>query len=202
MQHMPVYSTVNNGYYYSLSTTRTISNAVNKHYEETIMKLRLQYTATQTHTHINKEENQYHHHQTKIDRNTKKRILIVDDEPDINLTFKIVLEDNGFKVDSFTAPLLALENFKPILYDLVLIDIVMPSMNGFGLYEEIRKLDNKVKICFLTATANYYYYESFGKEAFPDLDTKNSFIYKPIGNDELVKKVNQILMMDDDDDAS
>lgn len=202
MQHMPVYSTVNNGYYYNLSTTRTRSNAVNKHYEETIMKLRLQYTATQTHTHMNKEENQYYHHQTKIDRNTKKRILIVDDEPDINLTFKIVLEDNGFKVDSFTAPLLALENFKPILYDLVLIDIVMPSMNGFGLYEEIRKLDNKVKICFLTATANYYYYESFGKEAFPDLDTKNSFIYKPIGNDELVKKVNQILMMDDDDDAS
>ena len=47
-------------------------------------------------------------------------------------------------------------------------------MNGFGLYEEIRKLDNKVKICFLTATANYYYYESFGKEAFPDLDTKNT----------------------------
>src|SRR5438105_1727818 len=155
MQHMPVYSTVNNGYYYyyNLSTTRSRSNAVNKHYEETIMKLHLLYTATQTHTHMNKEENQYHHHQTKIDRNTKKRILIVDDEPDINLTFKIVLEDNGFKVDSFTAPLLALENFKPILYDLVLIDIVMPSMNGFGLYEEIRKLDNKVKICFLTPTA-------------------------------------------------
>src|SRR5205085_7633386 len=90
MQHMPVYSTVNNGYYYyyNLSTTRSRSNAVNKHYEETIMKLHLLYTATQTHTHMNKEENQYHHHQTKIDRNTKKRILIVDDEPDINLTFK------------------------------------------------------------------------------------------------------------------
>ena len=111
MQHMPVYSTVNNGYYYSLSTTRPRSNAVNKHYEETIMKLHHQYTATQTHTHMNKEENQYHH-QTKIDRNTKKRILIVDDEPDINLTFKIVLEDNGFKVDSFTAPLFGIREFQ------------------------------------------------------------------------------------------
>ena len=189
---------MNNGYcyYYNLCSNRPRSNAVNNHYEETIMKLHLQYATatTQTHDHSNKDgEN---HRQTEIDRNTKKRILIVDDEPDINITFKIVLEDSGFKVDSFTAPLLALENFKPRMYDLVLIDIVMPVMNGFRLYEEIRKLDNKVKICFLTATANYYYYESFGKEAFPDLDTKNSFIYKPIGNDELVKKVNQILMMD------
>ena len=41
-----------------------------------------------------------------------KRVLLVDDEPDLNLTLKITLEENGFKVDSFTDPLLALQNFK------------------------------------------------------------------------------------------
>jgi DNA-binding response OmpR family regulator len=41
-----------------------------------------------------------------------KRVLLVDDEPDLNLTIKIILEENGFKVDSFTDPLSAVENFK------------------------------------------------------------------------------------------
>jgi two-component SAPR family response regulator len=118
--------------------------------------------------------------------------LIVDDEDDINFTFKVVLQNDGFKVDSFTDPLLALEDFKAGIYDLVLLDIVMPVTNGFELYEKIRMIDNKVKICFLTASANYYYYETFGKEAFPDLDTKNAFIYKPIENIEMIKRVNQI----------
>jgi two-component SAPR family response regulator len=71
---------------------------------------------------------------------------------------------------------LALEDFKAEIYDLVLLDSVMPIINGFELYEKIKKIDNKVKICFLTASANYCYYEAFGKETFPDLDTKNAFI--------------------------
>ena len=79
-----------------------------------------------------------------------KRILIVDDENDINLTFKIVLEDSGFKVDSFTNAFTALQNFKTGLYGLAILDVKMPGMNGFGLYQEIRKVDDKVKICFST----------------------------------------------------
>jgi len=60
-----------------------------------------------------------------------KRILLVDDEPDVTYTLEIVLEDKGFMVDSYTDPTLALSNFKPGLYDLLLLDIRMPTINGF-----------------------------------------------------------------------
>jgi two-component system, OmpR family, response regulator ChvI len=86
-----------------------------------------------------------------------KRILLVDDEHDINLTLKIVLEGNDFNVDSFTNPLMALQSFKSGLYDLVLLDVKMPIMNGFGLCQALRNLDDKVKICFLTAASDVYY---------------------------------------------
>ena len=68
-----------------------------------------------------------------------KRILIVDDELDSNMTLKLVLEDNGFKVDSLNDALLALDNCKPDLYDLLILDIKMPKMNGFELYKQIRR---------------------------------------------------------------
>ena len=83
--------------------------------------------------------------------NKNKKILLVDDEPDITLPFSIVLEDNGFIVNAFNDPLLARSSFKQGLYALALIDIKMPKMNGFELYREIRKLDDKVKVCFMTA---------------------------------------------------
>ena len=82
------------------------------------------------------------------DATMKNRILIVDDEDDINLLFKIVLEDNGYKVDTFNDPLVALQNFTTGSYDLSLLDMVMPKMNGFELYQKIRMLDDKVKIRF------------------------------------------------------
>ena len=74
------------------------------------------------------------------DRQGTNRILLVDDEVDINLTIKLVLEGSGFKIDSFTDPLLALDSFKRGLYDLVILDVKMPIMNGFGLYQEIQKI--------------------------------------------------------------
>jgi two-component system, OmpR family, response regulator ChvI len=83
--------------------------------------------------------------------NKNKKILLVDDEYDITLTFSIVLEDNGFVVNVFNDPLLALSSLKQGLYVLALLDIKMPKMNGFDLYREIRKLDDKVKVCFMTA---------------------------------------------------
>jgi CheY-like chemotaxis protein len=120
-----------------------------------------------------------------------KRVLIVDDEHDINLTLKLVLEGSSFKVDSFIDPLVALQNFKTGLYDLVILDVKMPVMNGFGLYQEIRKLDDKVKICFLTAASDVYY-EAFGKLSFPNID-KNCIIHKPIENESLIKQIESIL---------
>ena len=121
-----------------------------------------------------------------------KRILIVDDESDVNLAVKMVLEDNGFKVDSFTDPLLALENFKgeAEMYDLIILDIRMPDMNGFELYKEIKKIDDKVRVCFLTAGEMDY--DQFGKELFPALD-ENCFIQKPIQNETLIKRLNRII---------
>lgn len=76
---------------------------------------------------------------------------VVDDELDITLTLKSVLENSGFDVDLFNDPLVALQNFKTNFYDLIILDIKMPKMNGFDLYEKIKMVDNKVKVCFLTA---------------------------------------------------
>ena len=121
-----------------------------------------------------------------------KTVLVVDDESDVNLTLKMVLEENGFKVDSFTDPLLALENIKreSEMYDLIILDVRMPDMNGFELYNEIKKIANKVKVCFLTAGEMDY--EQFGKELFPALD-ENCFIQKPIQNETLIKRLNRII---------
>jgi DNA-binding response OmpR family regulator len=117
------------------------------------------------------------------------KILIVDDDPDIVLTFKTGLESNGFEVDSYNDPLLALKNFKANFYDLLLIDIRMPDMTGFEFYQEINKIDNKAKVCFITAFEVYY---RALLEKFPDLKQK-CFIQKPISKDELVKRVKKEL---------
>jgi DNA-binding response OmpR family regulator len=87
---------------------------------------------------------------------TKRRILVVDNEPDITLTLQLGLEVGGFDVDAFTDPDLALKSFKPNFYDLVLIDIMMPNMDGFELYERLKKVEPDVKVCFLTAREMYH----------------------------------------------
>ena len=81
-----------------------------------------------------------------------KNILLIDDEPDITFTIKNILEDNGFKVDSFTDPIKALKSYRMNFYDLIILDIKMPKMDGFQLCTKIREIDPKVKICFLTAS--------------------------------------------------
>jgi DNA-binding response OmpR family regulator len=122
----------------------------------------------------------------------KKRILIVDDEPDVNLALRIVLEDNNFIVDSFNDPLRALENFKADMYDLAVLDIKMPKKDGFEVYKEILKIDNRVKVCFLTA--GDINYRSL-KETFATLN-ENQFIRKPIENIELIKQIYKIINFD------
>ena len=121
------------------------------------------------------------------------RVLIVDDEPDLNLAVKTVLKENGFQVDTFTDPLLVLENFKKEAgrYDLLMLDIKMPNMNGFELYKQIKKIDDKVKVCFLTA--GEIDYQQFRKELFPALD-KNCYIQKPIETEMLIQRLNRIVV--------
>jgi len=117
-------------------------------------------------------------------RNSK--LLIVDNEPDINLSLKISLEENSFDVDTFENPVTALDNFRKGIYDLLILDIVMPKMHGFELYREIRKIDREVKICFLTAGEIRY-------AAHTDIFGENIFIRKPIQNQDLVKRINNII---------
>jgi DNA-binding response OmpR family regulator len=124
--------------------------------------------------------------------NNNKRILVVDDEPDITLMLKRVLEDNGFRVDSFNEPAMALQNFKSGLYDLVILDIKMPYINGFELYLKLREKDQQVKVCFLTALSELRDYEAYRKEVFPKLGERY-FVAKPVENEELIRRVNAII---------
>jgi DNA-binding response OmpR family regulator len=121
-----------------------------------------------------------------------KRILLVDDESDVCFVLEKVLGENGFVVDSYENPTLALEKFKAQSYDLVVLDIKMPNLDGFALYREIRRLDKKVKVCFLTAGEIYY-------DAYSDIFSslsKKYFIRKPIENEELMARINEIITDD------
>ncbi len=120
----------------------------------------------------------------------QKKILIVDDEPDLTILCKMILEDERYRVDAFTDPLLALSHFKPNQYDLLILDIKMPGLDGFELYKKVKELDKNATICFLTASEMYY--EKFRNEEYSLLD-KELFIHKPIENEELIKKLNKIL---------
>jgi DNA-binding response OmpR family regulator len=122
------------------------------------------------------------------------KILIVDDEPDLTQVSTLALEYHGFKVDSFNDPQEALTKYKPGLYDLVILDIKMPKMGGFELYNEIKKKDNNANVCFLTASELYY--EEFRKKDVCVLD-RNLFIRKPIENEELVKKITKMIKKSD-----
>ena len=118
------------------------------------------------------------------------RILVVDDEPDLTRVSTLALEYHGFKVDTFNDPQEALSKFKPGSYDLIILDIKMPKMNGFELYHEIKKKDNNAKVCFLTASELYY--EEFRNKEYRALD-RNLFIRKPINNEDLVKEINKMI---------
>ena len=122
----------------------------------------------------------------------KKRILIVDDEPDVNMVLKKVLEQGGFNVDSYDDPLLALDTFNAGLYDLLLLDIKMPEIDGFHLCREMKKIDRKVKVCFLTASREMYYERFRNEEEFNEI-RKDLFLQKPLENEDLIKKINTII---------
>ena len=116
------------------------------------------------------------------------RILIVDDEQDITSILKKGLEKYGYEIDVFNDPLLALSSFRAGLYDLVLLDVRMPKMDGFELYQRITQLDSKTKVCFMTAFEVYY---DALKELFPDSYESLCFIRKPIAIQDFVKRISK-----------
>lgn len=116
----------------------------------------------------------------------KGRIIIIDDDPDITKTFGLVLEDSGlYEVETFNDPLTALRSFRPDYYDLALLDIRMPNMNGFALSEKIEKMNKKVKICFISA---FDIEDKVLREQYPSLQVK-SFLPKPVAINVLLEKL-------------
>ena len=166
-----------------------------KPYYEIITKIRIQtregYKYT-THNLQNQGIEEQEHEEMQHNHNTRisKRILLVDDEPDLCMVYQIVLEDAGYECVSYTNSVKALQEFRPAYYDLILLDIKMPVLNGFELCKKILELDKTVHIIFITASEEYY--EKFRSQHFPELG-KINYIQKPIGNDELLQIVNMII---------
>ncbi|MFL6346904.1 MAG: response regulator [Nitrososphaeraceae archaeon] len=117
------------------------------------------------------------------------KILIIDDESDITSALKSGLQLQGFKVDVFNEPLKALSNYSVGTYNLLILDVKMPKMNGFELYKVIRKLDKGIIVCFWTAFEVCY--EELRK-MFPAMDERY-FIRKPIAMDELIDRIQSII---------
>src|SRR5215211_2232602 len=124
---------------------------------------------------------------------TIKKILLVDNEIDITYALENALENYGFKVDSFNDPILALDNYQIHFYDLVILDIKMPKMDGFELYIKLREKDPKVKICFLTATALLSEELKKTRLVLGKTIGENYFIQKPIKTEDLIKKLTSIM---------
>jgi DNA-binding response OmpR family regulator len=120
-----------------------------------------------------------------------QRILIIDDEEDIIISLRAVLEQYGFRTDSYTDPVLAHKNFKSDQYDLVILDIKMPLFDGFLLYQKIKKIDSKVKVCFLTAT-EYFRKENRREHGFDEFN-QELFLRKPIETEDLVHALKKLL---------
>jgi CheY-like chemotaxis protein len=120
-----------------------------------------------------------------------KRVLIIDDEPDITLTYKSALEGDyeddskRFEVYTYNDPLEALLNFKPNFYDLLLIDINLPYMNGFELCEKLLKMDINMRACFISAGEVN---QEAIREIHPSINI-GCFIKKPVTVQDLVKRV-------------
>src|SRR5581483_3163575 len=93
---------------------------------------------------------------SNTDEARRYRIFLVDDEQDITYSLKKGLENEGFEVEAFTSPVIALRNYKPGTYDLALLDIRMPEMSGFELFRKIKEKDGKIRVCFITAFEIYY----------------------------------------------
>jgi DNA-binding response OmpR family regulator len=128
--------------------------------------------------------------ESTIERNKlSKVILIVDDDPDMTSIFSLGLQDEGFEVYTHNDPLEVLSQFRPNFYDLLLVDINMPKMNGIDLSRQILELDSNVRICFITAgEANI----EVLRELYPTRDI-GCFIKKPVTIDQLVRRVKEEL---------
>jgi CheY-like chemotaxis protein len=149
---------------------------------------------------LNRQQQVQQHYKNQINTDKAiKRILIISPEDDVNLALKAALEQvegdatssssgYNFRVECFNNPALALKNFKSGLYDLLIVDVIMPQINGFDLAEDIKKIDQNVRVCFLIAgevpgkLANQFRVQ--GEGGYED-----KFIKIPIENNDLIRHV-------------
>lgn len=117
------------------------------------------------------------------------RIIVVDDEPDIATLLKKALETKGFVVYVFTDPRQAIDHFKANYYAMLITDIRMPGMNGFELYRQVKKIDEKINVAFMTA---FEIYESEFRKVLPNIDAR-LFFRKPVRMQELVTRVKEAI---------
>ena len=106
------------------------------------------------------------------------------------MLYRMVLEEAGYKCTSYTDSVKAMQEFIPNYYDLILLDIKMPVLNGFESCKKVREHDKNIHIIFITASEAYY--EKFRSQHFPGL-SKINYIQKPISNEELVQIVDSIV---------
>jgi CheY-like chemotaxis protein len=122
--------------------------------------------------------------------NARKKILIVDDEPDVTFTIKVILTSNGYQVDAFEDAEEALAYFRSEAYFLAFLDIKMPKMNGFDLYKKLLEIDRDIKVCFLTALGEFDdYYREYRKEDVAPVWGVRHIVRKPIDNSKLLEEV-------------
>ena len=117
--------------------------------------------------------------------------MYVDDEPDMTDMLKMALEHAGFSVDIFNDPLIALERFKPNLYDLVILDVMMPKMDGLELYNQLKSTDPSIKACFLTASSETYSEELRKRKGRHCELNKDLFLYMPLPISKIVEEINR-----------
>ncbi len=112
----------------------------------------------------------------------KAKILIIDDDPDINNLFKIFLEHNDFQVDAYTNPIDALKNFRKNIHDLIILDLKMPKMDGITLYQKIKEIDDKVIICLTTTDKSFIQGLQKGKVDIEKIVIDKSILLKELKN--------------------
>jgi CheY-like chemotaxis protein len=166
------------------------SSSPSSYYDEIITRLQLQAQQQQQQYHQKLDQQQNIRFQTS---NRNKRVLLVDDEADHCLTYQTVLQGAGYEFISYTNSVQALQEFRPNYYDLVILDIKMPTLDGFALCEKIREIDTDIPIIFITA--GEVDYENYRRQYYPKLsnDVNINCLQKPIGNEELIRVVNMAI---------
>ena len=117
-----------------------------------------------------------------------RKFLAVDDDPSVLLTLKALLSPFGFHVDLYQDPENALHDFRRGVYDLLILDVSMPKMSGFELYRQLKKVDNDVRVCFLTAMDDFSGFQEYRKEISPKVNERY-FVPKPVSGEDLLERI-------------